>query len=332
LFLAALFDADSLVAAVSSERFGTARTVELSLVRPFKSVSDALGINLPHRWLANVAGTNEHNPAPVEVPQQPTAVGDVTPTGTAAALPGSAPGRLVPHRPPHAAGSRPGGTSAVTPVRVVTPTAAAPLKVWLAGDSMIGAIADAFMADVAGNRAVVASENLQIGTGLARPDVYNWPGLIAQEMQKAQPSVVVLTFGANDDQDMVAGGHYFVRNTPAWQAEYARRVALIMSEVAGPGRLLVWLETPPMGRAHLQQSDVIINAILRAQARVHPGVVLVDPGPVLAPGGVFTLYLAGSSGHPVQVRDSDGVHLTPAGASRVLPLVLRAIGTRWRLG
>src|SRR5580698_9752123 len=63
LLLAALLDADSLVASVSSERFGTARTVELSLVRPFRTVSDALRLNLPHRWLAEIGGTNQPNPA-----------------------------------------------------------------------------------------------------------------------------------------------------------------------------------------------------------------------------------------------------------------------------
>src|SRR5262249_48273933 len=146
------------------------------------------------------------------------------------------------------------------------------------------------------------------------------------------PNVVVLAFGANDDQDMMAGRQYLVRGTPGWQAEYARRVDLVMREVAVPGRLLIWIEIPPMARPRLQQTDQIINGILRAQAKIHPEVLLVDPGPVVAPHGTFTTYVPGSSGQPVAVRASDGVHLTPAGASRVLPFVLAAIRTHWRLG
>src|SRR5580700_8820447 len=68
LLLAALLDADSLVASVSSERFGTARSIELALVRPFRAVSDALGLNLPHRWLADIGGTNKTNPGPFRPP------------------------------------------------------------------------------------------------------------------------------------------------------------------------------------------------------------------------------------------------------------------------
>jgi uncharacterized protein len=335
LFFGALLDADSLVASVSSERFGTGRSIELALVRPFRTFSDAVGLNLPHRWLAGIAGTNQHHSAPVSLP--PAAPG---PTGGVSASavtdpPDSGGGYLAmqPWKAARTAGhaaapaARPPG-----PVLPLTPTAAAPLKVWLAGDSMIGDVADAFMAHVAGNRAVIASEDVQIGTGLARPDVYDWPSAIAAGLQTAQPNVVVVTFGANDDQDMVAGGRYLVRASAGWQAEYARRVGLIMSEVAGSGRTLVWLELPPVARTRLEQTRQVIDGILVAQARAHPGVILVDPTPVVAPRGKFTTYLPGPSGQTVQVRTSDGVHLTPAGAARVLPLVLAAIGTHWRLG
>jgi hypothetical protein len=334
LFFGALLDADSLVAAVSSERFGTARSIELALVRPFKTVSDGVGLNLPHRWLADIGGTNQHDPSPIGLPPPRSESAAGLPAAASSDPPFLGPGRLYPHRPvtPTTAGQHPPAAAPrPAPVQVLTPTPAAPLKVWLAGDSMIGELADAFQAHEAGNRAVSSSQNMQIGTGLARPDVFDWPGTIAKEVQEAQPNVVVLTFGANDDQDMTAGGHYLVRATPGWQAEYARRVSFVMSTVAGSGRMLVWMEMPPMARPRLQQTDQIINGILRAQAKLHPGVVLVDPGPVLAPNGTFTSYLPGSSGQQVQVRTSDGVHLTPAGAGRVLPLLLAAIQTHWRV-
>jgi hypothetical protein len=334
LFLGALFDADSLVASVSSERFGTARSIELALVRPFRSVSDAVGLNLPHRWLAGLAGTNQSNPGPIRLPAPAADAPTSVASGPIAASPPLDGGRLEPHHRPAVAVARPLApepAAAPAPVQLLTPTAAKPVKVWLAGDSMLGDVADALLAHVAGNPVVAASEDIQIGTGLARPDVYNWPAMVATNVAKAQSDVVVVMFGGNDDQDMMAGTNYLVRPTPAWQAEYASRVGLIMSEVAGTGRLLVWLEMPPVARTRLNQTGQIINGILAAQARAHPGVVLVDPTPAVAPGGTFTTYLPGSSGRSVQVRASDGVHFTPAGADRVLPLVLAAIRSRWHL-
>jgi hypothetical protein len=337
LFFGAILDADSLVASISSERFGTARSVELALVRPFRSVSDAVGLNLPHRWLADIAGTNQHNPGQVTIPPPPADTATTVSARVSWAPPDRGGGHQEPFRSRRAAPvSHPAPASARVaaplPVQLVTPTAAAPLKVWLAGDSMIGEVADAFLAHVAGNRTVAASDDVQIGTGLARPDVYDWPAAIASAVTKGQPNVVVVMFGGNDDQDMMAGSQYLVRGTPGWQAEYARRVGQVMSEVAVPGRMLVWLEMPPVARTRLEQTRQIIDGILVAEAKAHPGVILVDSTPVVAPRGTFTTYLPGASGQTVQVRASDGVHLTAAGAARVLPLILAAIGTHWRLG
>src|ERR1700722_897142 len=92
LFLAAVLDADSLVASVSSERFGPARSVELALVRPFRTVSDALGLNLPHRWLADIGGTNQANPRPIALPPTPTTA--VAPPSPAVVVPPQDPNRF----------------------------------------------------------------------------------------------------------------------------------------------------------------------------------------------------------------------------------------------
>lgn len=329
LFFAALFDADSLVASISSERFGTSRTIELDLVRPFRTVSDALGLNLPHRWLAGIGGTNQ--PALPSLPLVASPPGSSTsPAALRTLLNPHLPTVTTPRtqRPPVPARTT---TTRPAPPKPVVPTAAAPVRVWLAGDSLIGELAYAFIGHVAHNNTVGATMDMQVGTGLARPDVYNWPAAIAQEMQKGQPAVVILTFGANDDQDMQSGHNYYVRGTAAWQAEYARRVAQIMDEVATPGRMLIWLELPPVSRPQLQQNDQVVNAIVRAQAAHHPGVVVVDPTPVLSTNGAFMEYLSDGPGQSIQIRDTDGVHLTPAGAGRVLPLVLAVIRRVWAI-
>jgi uncharacterized protein len=309
LFLAALLDADSLVAAVSSERYGTARTVELALVRPFRAVSDALRLNLPHHWLAEIGGTNQSNPAP------PPSTDEQESTAIRALL-------GAPSAPPHA-------ERRAQPRTLRVPTAASPVRVWLAGDSLMGDISDAFVNDVTGDPLIQASVDVQIGTGLARPDVFDWPGVIGAEVQQHQPDVVVLTFGANDNQPMVANGQALSLLSPAWDAEYARRVSEVMSEVTSAGGMLVWILVPPIQRAGLWHVDQVINGIVRQQAALHPGVQVVDPGPVVAPGGRYTEFLGGHSG--IQVRDTDGVHLTEAGANLVVPLVLAAIRTGWAL-
>ena len=60
--------------------------------------------------------------------------------------------------------------------------------------------------------------------------------------------------------------------------------------------------------------------------------VFVDPGPVLdGPGNSFTTYLTNSSGKAVTVRESDGIHITLAGADLVTPVLLADIDQLWHL-
>ncbi len=75
-------------------------------------------------------------------------------------------------------------------------------------------------------------------TGLTRPDFFDWPAALADDMDDPPAAeVVFLLFGGNDAQGLVTpdGDASSRRSTdPAWQAEYGRRVG------AGDG--------PPAGR------------------------------------------------------------------------------------
>jgi hypothetical protein len=305
VLLCALLDADGLAGSVSQQQFGTARSVELALVRPLQRISHWAGLDLPRRWLSSLHGGSPGLPNP------------------------SSPPPTVAVPPP----SRPGPSpTAVVPTSVAGPpvlSAARPLRVWLAGDSMMGEIAQAFEESQAGNPLMSVSDTVEIGTGLARPDVFDWPAEVARQMSVAHPDVVVLVFGANDDQDMMVNGSRVVLGTPQWEAEYSRRVAQVAAAVAGPGRLLVWLEVPPTARPQINRTDGVIDRILTRVAAAQPDMSVVNLTPAVAPAGVFTEYLPGSSGQPVAVRDPDGVHLTPDGAQRVVPLILAAIRRQW---
>lgn len=310
LLATALLDADSLVSSVSREQYGTARSIELALVRPFKAVSHWTGLDLPHRWIADLGPAP---PSPLAPPLPPARPISLPISSAHRRLPGASPVTTVP---------------ATTVPSPLAPSASRPLRVWLAGDSLMGDIAQSFEESAAGDRSLAVTDSVQIGTGLARPDVYNWPAAVAHHMAADDPDVVVVIFGANDDQDMMVNGSRVALDTPAWQAEYARRASQVIDAVP-PRHTLVWLELPPTARPKLNRTAAVIDRALAVAAAGHPNVELVDLRPAVAPGGAFAEYLPGPGGQALQVRDSDGVHLTPAGAKRVLPLIDAAIRRHW---
>jgi hypothetical protein len=309
LIVAAFLDADSLVGAIDQQPFGVSRTVGLALARPVRTVSHWTGLNRPHNWLESLIQGTPHHRITVPAAPAPTAR-----TGKRAAPTG-----------------QPARTTTTIPTAALrVPTPQQPLKVWMAGDSLMGAIAESFSEGTQHDARVTVTNNVKIGTGLARPDIYNWASAVSQELATVNPDVVVFMFGANDDQDMEAGGHRVPLASPEWRTEYARRVSQLISLTVSTTRQVIWLGIPAVRRPRLNQTKDTINQIVMTAAAQNRGAVFIDTGAIVdAPGGGYTTYLTNAAGQPVKIRESDGIHLTLAGANRLLPGILAAVNQLW---
>lgn len=184
---------------------------------------------------------------------------------------------------------------------------------------------------VGGVSVIQVTNDARVSTGLTRPDYFNWPGRLHQVLDVAHPPrVVVVMFGANDVQPILTATGPAQVGTAAWFAEYRRRVAETMSILLASGADVYWVGQPLMQDPEFSMRIGQLDAIYAAEARLHPGVTFVDTRPLLANAqGQYSAYLPNSSGQEVQVRTSDGVHLTLAGAERVAALVIAAIRHRW---
>ncbi len=299
LLMAAFVNANSLVESIEGQSFGTSRSVGLALAKPVRTISHWTGLDLPRQMIDDIVNGRNHSVAAATPSKSPAPAASPTTT------------TIAPRQPP---------------------TAQHPLKVWLAGDSLMGNISESFIEKTAANPLISATENFQIGTGLARPDVYNWPAAISHEIATVNPDVVILIFGANDDQDMQANGQRFVLQSAAWQQEYARRVNQVLDEVANDGRQVIWLGVPAVRRPRLNQTKDLINNIVQLAAATHPNVTYLDTGALVdGPNNSFATYLTNSSGQSVAVRDTDGIHLTLAGAGLITPLLLADVDQFWHL-
>jgi hypothetical protein len=309
LLMAAFLDADSLASSVSQQPFGASRSFELAPVNVIKTISHWTGLNQPVRLINH------------QVHRRPVTAGHAV--------------KLQPAPRPGAKAGVDGGSPAVAgpvqgpPARRV-PTVQQPLKVWMAGDSLMGSISQSFTALVRADARLQVSSDYRIGTGLARPDVFNWPDRIRDQLVAATPDVVVLSFGTNDDQDMASAGRRVALGGADWQATYARRVNDILTIAATGTRQVIWLGIPAVRRARLNHTKDIINQVVKTAAASFPAVAYVDPGPALdTPAGGYTTYLNDNTGKPIAVRESDGIHLTMSGANHVTPLILTAIEALW---
>lgn len=289
LLVGSLLNADRLDRTAHTQPYGWQRTWALRLTGPIQAVSHATRLHLPRKVLSEAAGTTD-GPPPDDTRTVVTA-----PT-------------LKPDAPT---------TTVALDVRI--PTAAEPLKVHVAGDSLMIPVGPAVLARFE-DQPITLTEGYKAATGLARPDVLNWPAKLEADLAAQDPDVVLLGFGGNDAQGISGPDGPIALATPEWAAEYQRRVAQVLDAVEAEGRTLYWMGLPTTTADNIERAAPLMRKATETEIAARPWAHYVDTSAVLAPEG-YTAYLPDDSGSQVKVRQDDGVHLTTAGATRaVVPL------------
>jgi hypothetical protein len=211
-------------------------------------------------------------------------------------------------------------------------TAEAPLRVWVIGDSLAGPLGGALRQTVAGQLPVDVIIDYAGGTGLARPDLFDWPERIASRLPEVAPDAVVFHVGANDAQQVRTEGGWAQFGTPEWIEAYRNVVGAAMDQIRAGAARVYWVGAPIMAGPGFTESIVVINRIFEEEAAGRPGVTYVDAFGVFQDDeGRYAATLPGPDGSPIRVRDSDGVHYTAAGAARLAGHVLEILVGEWGL-
>ena len=299
LILTLFLDADGLMRTAERQQPGFQRSLTVGFMRPVRAIADTLGLTAPRSFVARASGHTQSD--------------DFTST------------KGVKLASPTTLGSSANSVAATTTTTLPpyrTPTPADPLRVLVAGDSLSGYLGPSLDTALRGLPVKVTPDE-HVGTGLARPDVVDWPKEVQSDMDTVRPDVVVFFIGGNDDQDLrTPDGWIPISKIDEWKAEYQRRVAQVMNIMAKPGVSVYWVLLPVMGKAHLNQYVPTINSLIQTEADARPSsVTTVDSGNALnGPNGQFVSYLPDASGKEVLVRAPDGVHPTPAGMDRIVAL------------
>lgn len=311
LATAALLDAGNLVRLAEQQPYGLRRDLALRIMGPVERVSELLALDRPRRGLAAAVG---RTPAPHSAEFASGASGNQ-------GAPQASPASTAPTTAP---------TTTLPPRRLPSPED--PLRLWMGGDSMMGNVSQAVSRLVASDPRISLHTDVRVATGLARPDVLDWPALLAQDLAVSNAEVVVLFYGANDDQDMHADGQRVIFGTEPWKAEYARRVGVMLDIAVATGRTAVWIGVPVVKPPRLNAGKDLMNDAARAEAAKRPGVVFIDTSPLYAGAdGGYSIDLATADGSIVRVRTRDGVHLTHSGADRLAPLIVDSFAADRRL-
>lgn len=307
LLLGALLNAPGLHKSATIQPEGWKRDLALAVTGPLASLSEALLVDRPRRALKAALGRSEDD----EV-------------DTAVAVP--EPQTSSPQPPP-----KPRKREKFSPQRK--------LRLWIAGDSLVVVPGQSLLRAAGGSRVIepVGAIDGRIASGLERPDVFNWFRHIPIELKKRKPHAVVVMFGGNDDHGFMTGlpegreiGSFW---SPAWEAEYRRRVARIMDSVAQSRAFLVWIGLPITRDAEQTRRYDRINAIVHSEAAKRPGRVSYLDTYFFFEGddGGYAQYVSDDSGKLVKMRAEDGVHFERAAGDLIAREVLERLNSRYDL-
>lgn len=287
---------------------GWKRDVALTFTGPLENVSGALLLDRPRRGLKFLLGRSDDDQIDeaVAVPELP---------------------------PPPPAGSPP------PPPKRQKFTPAKPLRIWVAGDSLVVVPGESLLRAAASNRAIerIGQVEGRIASGLERPDVFNWFTHLREVMRKKRPRAVVVMFGGNDDHGFMTGLPEGVEigsfGSPSWQAEYRRRVAGVMETVTRQGAFLVWIGLPITQDSEQTRRYDTINAIVQSEAARRPGRVSYLDTYFFFAGqdGGYAQYVTDSSGRLVKMRAEDGVHFERPAGDLIATKVLERLEERFDL-
>jgi hypothetical protein len=305
-----VLDAPTLLRSAEASPFGARRTVAIDLLRPLSSADNALGLSHVVSGTDRVLGRT--GTGVVQLSRSVTHKARV-PARHGAHV--ATPAATVPSSP----------TPAVAPdgfPQLQTPTNANPLRVLAVGDSLGVDLGNPLVNDLVVTGVVDAAADAHIDTGLSRPDYFDWPGELHNDLARYSPQVVVVFMGANDPQNMVVNGNAVAFGTTEWAIDYGQRVDTFVKEATDAGARVILVGMPPMADAALSADMQVLNQQFAVASR-RPGVTYFASWPVLSdPSGAFGTYLPDASGNEVQVREPDGTHITPAGADRLAKAIM----------
>lgn len=182
--------------------------------------------------------------------------------------------------------------------------ASAEHKVTVAGDSISvglgaelrGAVDDDVVVKVIGEE----------GSGLARPDTFDWPARLTELARDFPPQVLVLSLGSNDAQDLTdASGAVVVpfADTDAWDTEYSRRLARSFDAFEGSDTRVVWVGHVRTAEEEVADTNRHVHELAVDVAADRPWVEVADLAELLG---------IGDDEVAERCLVDDGLHLTVA--------------------
>ena len=187
------------------------------------------------------------------------------------------------------------------------------IQVW--GDDMAQGLLEGIAEQLADEPRLDLDKKQRWLTGLLRVDIDQEIKSIDQSLAQGAPQMVVLILGAGDRLALrrSSNGRRIPVGSDDWNAEYARRLDLVMRTLRKRSIGVFWVGLPVMRRQDMNEDVETINELIRGRALAN-GVRFIDVYASFTDAdGNYSSHGPDLAGKTRLLRDQDGVHFTGTG-------------------
>jgi hypothetical protein len=171
-------------------------------------------------------------------------------------------------------------------------------------------------------------------TGFTRYHTLDLAAHARDQLARDPIDIAVISFGANDAQDMWEEGHLQPLLSEGWRRIVGDRLDRFVATARSTGATVYWIGLPVMRDPQMDATMQAMNAFYADHMR-RLGVAFVDTRPLSVDAtGHYNAYLPDAkTGRPALMRTGDGIHLIGVGYRRLTDGVatqIRAFAERAR--
>lgn len=204
-----------------------------------------------------------------------------------------------------------------TPAPEIVAKQADAKTVLVVGDFIAGSLSDGLQTAFADSPGIVVENRSEGSSGMVRDDYFDWPNMLPVYADDVKPALIIVSFGANDRQQMKIGAVREKYRTDAWMAEYTRRVARFAALARSRNVPLLWVGMPSFQSPAMTADMVTFNGIFRTEAEKIGGQFIDIWDGFVDEQGKFVTTGSDINGQQVRLRGADGINLTPAGKRKL---------------
>jgi hypothetical protein len=157
------------------------------------------------------------------------------------------------------------------------------------------------------------------GTGLSRPDYFNWMSEYPKLLAGQSPQIIICTIGSNDAQGFQIGNKIYQFGQPEWSEEYSKRLESFLMMLQAKNAQVYWVTLPKMRSPVFDAKIQALNKLVANRLEHQPRITLISANAILSPENLNTYveFSRDSKSGQEQLRTEDGIHLSDVGGRKL---------------